>query len=120
MAYLDLSDPPRWTPNRAATLPSFDRLDEAALDVAAHDGLATLSVGRWTRVVGQFLGLRLATPLADPRLEALRRLGVAARLGTRRIVEREIDRARTSGFTAFQIDAVLGRFGLTPAEFHRS
>lgn len=59
-------------------------------------------------------------PLADPRLEALRRLGVAARLGTRRIVEREINRARTSGFTSFQIDAVLGRFGLAPTEFHRS
>lgn len=118
MAYLDLSDPQRWTPNRTATVPSFDRLDQAALDVAANDGLATLSVGRWARIVGQVLGLRLATPLADPRLEALRRLGVAARLGTRRIVEREISRARSSGFTSFQIDAVLGRFA--PTEFQRS
>lgn len=117
MAYLDLSAPQRWTPNRAAPVPSFNRLDEAALDVAAHDGLATLG-GRWTRLLGQVLGLRLATPLADPRLEALRRLGVAARLGTRRIVEREINRARSSGFTPFQIEAVLGRFAST--EFQRS
>ena len=120
MAYLDLSDPERWMlAPQAVTVPSFDKLDKAALDVAAHDGLATLG-GRWTRLVGQLLGLRLATPLADPRLEALRRLGVAARLGTRRIVEREVDRARTRGFTTFQIDAVLGRFGLAPTEFHRS
>lgn len=117
MAYLDLSDPQRWSAVRSA--PSFDRLDQAALDVAAHDGLSTLG-GRWTRLVGQILGLRLATPLADPRLEALRRLGVAARLAPRRIVEREIARARTSGFTPFQIDAVLGRFGLAPTDFQRS
>lgn len=116
MAYLDLSDPQRWTSVRAVTAPGFDRLDQAALDIAAHDGLATLG-GRWSRFAGQLLGLRLATPLADPRLEALRRLGVAARLGTRRLVEREIDRARRRGFTAFQIDAVLGRFGRAPTPF---
>ncbi len=119
MAYLDLTDPQRCVFPGSAAVPSFDKLDQAALDVAAHDGLATLG-GRWTRFVGQVLGLRLATPLADPRLEALRRLGVAARLGPRRIVEREINRASISGFTAFQIAAVLSRFGLTPTEFQRS
>ncbi|MDO9487247.1 MAG: hypothetical protein Q7J32_02655 [Sphingomonadaceae bacterium] len=121
MAYLDLTDPQRWAAVRSTTVPGFDKLDEAALTVAAHDGLWSLNNrSRLTRFLGQFLGLRLATPLADSRLEALRRLGVAARLGTRRIVEREIERARSRGFTPFQIEAVLGRFGLAPAEFQRN
>lgn len=113
MAYLDLTDQQRWALVAHTTpQPSFDKLDEAVLGVASHDGLASLATSnRWVRLAGQLLGLRLARPLADPRLEALRRLAVAARLGTRRIVDREVARARSRGFTAFQIDAVLSRFG---------
>lgn len=118
MAYLDLEapEPARFARSRREAALTFDRLDEAALEVARHDGLRTLRRhGRVMRFVERLLGLHVTPPLADPRLEALRRLGVAARLGGRRLAAREAEAARAAGFTPFQVDAVLARFGLAPA-----
>ncbi len=122
MAYLDLNGlhtSPQARTRRSAT-PVFDRLDEAAIEVAQHDGLASLRrPGRIGRFFEQLLGLHVASALADPRLEALRRLAVAARLGSDRIVAREAKAARDAGFTSFQVDALFARFGFAPA-FERS
>lgn len=117
MAYLDLeaAATSRFARSRRAATPLFDRLGEAALEVARHDGLRSLRrPGRLRRAVERLLGLPVTLPLADPRLEALRRLAVAARLGGRRVAAREAEAARAAGLTPFQVDAVLAAFDRDP------
>jgi len=65
-----------------ATLPEEERpmlteLERSVIGIARRDGLSTLrQPGRLSRWLGLIFGVRISPQLADPKLEALRRIAV--------------------------------------------
>jgi hypothetical protein len=80
--------------------PVFTTTEHHAIAVARGDG-------RWsvhprtllTRLAGALFGVRPPNPLADPRLEALRRFAVLARVSNGDVPGDEIERFLAAGFT---------------------
>ena len=57
--------------------PVLTELERSVIGIARHDGMATLrQPGRLSRWLGLLFGVRISPQLADPRLEALRRIAV--------------------------------------------
>lgn len=57
--------------------PVLTELERSVIGLARGDGLSTLSApGRLSRWLGLLFGVRISPQLADPRLEALRRIAV--------------------------------------------
>ena len=103
------------TPTRAdhKELPSFDPLEEKAISFGATDPITKVNPnGRIARIFALLFGVRSATPLADPQLEALRRLVLALR-GHPRHVRHAVEHAAATGISSAKIehlvDQSLGR-----------
>ncbi len=80
---------------RPATEPRFTREELAIIDLAEKDGVWSLhGESRLGRVVRLLFGIEIARPLANRRLESLRRLAVRAWR------QRPIDRAALAEFVA--------------------
>lgn len=63
----------------AAPLPNFSGLEWSVIALAQRDRVASLrQPGRMATALGALFGTSRATPLADERLEALRRIAVLA------------------------------------------
>ena len=90
--------------------PPFDNLELAVITVARGDPL-TGNMGPKARAIAWLFGIKPPNSLADPRLEALRRLVIALRRPAP-YPELEISAALASGFSQDQIDW-LARAGLT-------
>jgi hypothetical protein len=87
----------------------FDALERHVLLLARKDRAWSLrGRGAIDRLLRGLFGVAPANTLADPRLEALRRLAVAARLGRIGAIRREATAFLSRGFTPVQRDAVLG------------
>ncbi len=57
--------------------PVLTELERSVIGIARQDGLATLrQPGRLSRWLGLVFGVRISPQLADPKLEALRRIAV--------------------------------------------
>ena len=57
--------------------PVLTELERSVIGIARHDGMATLrQPGRLSRWLGLVFGVRISPQLADPKLEALRRIAV--------------------------------------------
>lgn len=57
--------------------PVLTEMERSVIGIARHDGLATLrQPGRASRLLGFLFGVRISPQLADPKLEALRRIAV--------------------------------------------
>lgn len=67
--------------------------------------------GRFGRFVEWALGVRLARPLADPRLEKLRRFASLARHHPHEVGEAEIRRFIDAGFSRGQAHGLLAYLG---------
>lgn len=86
----------------------FDRAEWAVIALAQRDDAASLAPdGFWQRLRHRLFGIEAARPLANERLETLRRFTVLARLRRRRIDREEIARLIRVGFSRFQADVLL-------------
>jgi hypothetical protein len=112
MAYLDTDSgfsSPRLAPLPAAPQrASFSPLEWTVIMLAKGDSLASLRApGRLSRALGGVLGLGAKSRLADPRLEALRRLSVHAWQRATRLPAAEVTRFFEAGFNAAQLSTLL-------------
>jgi len=84
----------------------FAHLERAAVEIGKRDPVPCLTIdGQWARLLRAVFGIAPATPLANPRLEALRRLVIALR--RRRDPGNAIDAALTAGVAPDQVDHLL-------------
>ena len=94
------------TPARDAAEP-FTPLERTVVSLSLCERASSLRTpGRFGVRLARLFALRRANPLADPRLEALRRFAVAARLRTGRALARERTAFLGHGFSSSQADRV--------------
>ena len=115
MAYLDLHD--RFVPNAIASsmvtvepdhAPDFSALEWSVIALARRDSIASLGEpGKLARALGGLFGLGEASKLADPRLEALRRLAVHAWHRGYALPVSQLDAFVAAGFTMDQAETLL-------------
>lgn len=114
MAYLDL-DNAFSVPQGARILSSadeapagFSALEWSVIALAKHDSMRSLAEpGRLSRAIGGLFGLGTSSHLADPRLEALRRLSVYAWRRGFALPQSEIDRFLSADFVEAQIELLV-------------
>lgn len=115
MAYLDLRDmagnavaprPALATPPEDARLSA---LEWQVVAIAQRDRLSSLEApGRLSIALGMIFGGDRGNPrLADPRLEALRRIAVIAWHRGFRVPQSEIQRFHAAGYTPGQLETLL-------------
>ena len=86
----------------------FTALEWTVIALAQRDGIASLkSPGPLSRALGGLFGLGRASALADPRLEALRRIAVHAWHRGYTLPVSEMKRFLAAGFTAGQTETLL-------------
>ena len=113
MAYLDLDNafaaPARSRAQEiAAPLPGFTALEWSVIALAKNDTMGSLATpGRMSRALGGVFGLSTASRLADPKLEALRRLAVHAWRRGFALPMAEINNFIASGFVEGQIETLV-------------
>jgi hypothetical protein len=92
-------------PFRKARLSGLEWL---AVAVARNDGLSSLRrPGRLAAALGSLFGVPRNPELADPRLEALRRVAVLSRHYGYAVPSREVRRFVAAGFTPDQYELVV-------------
>lgn len=120
MAYLDTDSgfsSPRLAqavaePKRA----TFSPLEWTVIMLAKGDSLASLRTpGRLSRALGSVLGLGAKSRLADPRLEALRRLSVHAWQRATSLPAVEVMRFLQAGFNSAQLGTLRSITAAGPA-----
>lgn len=118
MAYLDLSHlrgqaiaAPRDLIQRAAA--ELTNVEWQVLAIARGDRLSSLEApSRWSALLRTVFGGERASPrLADPRLEALRRLAVLAWHKGAQLPQQEVAAFHDAGYSAEQLGLVLGHIG---------
>ncbi len=116
MAYLDLDNlfaapvasSGERMPGDARTDSGFSALEWSVIALAQRDTLRSLaSPGRMSRAIGSLFGLGATSRLADPRLEALRRMAVHAWRRGFAVPIAEIDHFLSHGFTETQMEALV-------------
>jgi len=114
MAYLDFSERFVAADVQDADViePGFSPREWSVIGLAHYDTRASLhKPGRIRRFVERLFDVRRANALADPRLEALRRMTVLLRRGVDKIASGEIERFFASGYTQLQLAALAGHLG---------
>ncbi|MES2339179.1 MAG: hypothetical protein V4537_13880 [Pseudomonadota bacterium] len=114
MAYLDLAfDLPRAAMAAATAAPRHDAvslvapLERQVVQLARADGRWSLRThGRIDTLLRWVFGVKPVNRLADPRLEALRRFAVMARLRGDRLPPQETERLIAAGFVREAIDEI--------------
>jgi hypothetical protein len=94
--------PPVAAPASASASPDpvFTPAERHVIAVARIDGPGSVRPRTvLTRLAGALFGMNPPNPLADPRLEALRRFAVLARVSGGDVPRHEIDRFLAAGFT---------------------
>ncbi|KTF70189.1 MULTISPECIES: hypothetical protein [unclassified Sphingomonas] len=118
MAYLDLTD----MAGNAAALPQLlmpreetrlSALEWQVVAIAQRDRLSSLEApGRLSIALGILFGGDRGNPrLADPKLEALRRIAVIAWHRGFRVPQSEIQRFHEAGYTPGQLETLLTSIG---------
>jgi hypothetical protein len=86
----------------------FSPLEWSVIALARRDGLSSLSEpGRVAMALGSLFGTRRNPKLADPRLEALRRMAVMAWRRGYAVPLPEVAAFRAAGFTREQLQTLL-------------
>ncbi|MFA5965862.1 MAG: hypothetical protein WC804_17745 [Sphingomonas sp.] len=117
MAYLDLDNSfaspagARRAQGGAApvdALPGFSALEWSVIALAKRDTIASLGTpGRLSRALGGVFGRSTTSKLADPRLEALRRMAVHAWRYGFALPMAEIDRFVAAGYSEGQLETMV-------------
>lgn len=80
--------------------PVLTELERSVIGIARQDGLSTLrQPGRFTRWLGIVFGVRISPQLADPKLEALRRIAVLSWKRGYAIASAEVKAFLASGYS---------------------
>jgi hypothetical protein len=80
--------------------PMLTELERSVIGLARHDGLATLrQPGRLSHWLGLLFGVRVSPQLADPKLEALRRIAVLSWKRGYSIASAEVKAFLAAGFS---------------------
>lgn len=114
MAYLDFAAAGGATELSMLRVPTapveeFSSLEWTVIELARREPLASLrEPTRFAMGLARFLGRAIARPLADPRLEALRRFAVHAWRHGFVLPSSELTRFMTAGFSAEQAEALIG------------
>lgn len=88
----------------------FDALELKVIALAEADPVASLGTPtRFRRSVERWFGFKLPRPLANERLEALRRFAVLARVSGGRLPAEEVKNFLTAGFSLLQAQALTRR-----------
>ncbi|MBJ6121806.1 hypothetical protein [Sphingomonas mollis] len=124
MAYLDLDNAfaapgmSRAMVVKAPVAAGFSALEWSVIALAKRDTLRSLArPSRLSRAMGSLFGFGTASALADPRLEALRRLAVHAWHRGFALPVAEVERFVAAGFAAAQVETlVVSVTGLRIAE----
>jgi len=96
---------------RSAPSADFGAVEALAVWLGMRDEPATLHAhGRVSTWFRELLGLGPKRPLADERLECIRRVTVSLKHGLRPQAAEEIESARRAGVTEAQIAALEARF----------
>lgn len=130
MAYLDHANafaagnsqpvPASWTIQDGETS-EFSALEWTVIALARRDGIASIGTpGPVARAFGSLFGLGRKSTLADPRLEALRRLAVHAWHRGYRLPVSEIKRFLAAGFSTGQYETLLASVASQRVERRRS
>jgi len=110
MAYLDLSEArlsPAFAPT--ATQTTFSGREWMVIALARGDTASSLEEpSRFRRTIEAFFKIRRANRLADPRLEALRRMAVLLRTGRGDTSAEERAGFFSAGFSRSQLAALTG------------
>ena len=117
MAYLNLAEmqgtaiamPRDLIVAKPRTVTGLSALEWQVVAIAQHDRLSTLEKpGRMAIALGVIFGGERANPrLADPKLEALRRISVLAWHKGFRLPQHEIRAFQEAGYTADQLETLL-------------
>lgn len=118
MAYLDHASafamagaqavPTPWATPQDAGTSEFTPLEWTVIALARRDGLTSLDApGPIARALGSLFGLGRQSMLADPRLEALRRIAVHAWHRGYTLPISEVKRFLAAGFTSGQTETLL-------------
>ena len=112
MAYLNFSDlqgSPVAAPADVMAVTGLSALEWSVVALAQKDRLSSLKTpGRMSMAMGVIFGKQRANPqLADPRLEALRRMSVLAWHHGFAVPRHEIRQFHEAGFTADQYEMLL-------------
>lgn len=114
MAYLDLDNmfaSPVTSRAQTVAAPAptgFSALEWSVIALAKRDTLRSLSgPSRMSRAMGSLFGLSTASRLADPRLEALRRMAVYAWRSGFALPMAEIQGFLAAGFAEAQIETLV-------------
>lgn len=114
MAYVNFADtapallfrPGRIT--KTAAPASFSALEWSVVALARRDSLSSLRTpGRIGKAIAVVFGSASENPIADPRLEALRRMAVYGWHRGFAVPESEIDRFHEAGFSVDQLELLL-------------
>jgi hypothetical protein len=96
------------TPAPAAGPSGFTALEWSVIALAKNDSIGSLATpGRVSRALGGVFGLSTASRLADPKLEALRRLAVHAWRRGFALPMAEINRFIAAGFAEAQMETLV-------------
>ena len=114
MAYVNFADtaPALVFHPRLAAKPAraggFSALEWSVVALARRDSLASLRApGRIAKAMAVVFGSSSANPIADPRLEALRRIAVQGWHRGFAVAESEMTRFFEAGFSAGQLELLL-------------
>ena len=125
MAYMDaynqFAAPLTATDVTPVTSGDFSALEWQVIALARRDNLASLQApGRLSRALGGLFGVAAKSILADPRLEALRRLAVQAWHRGFAVPVSEIVRFKEAGFSIDQVKVLLTSIGASRAAPRRA
>jgi hypothetical protein len=99
----------------------FSPLEWTVIALARRDGLSSLETpGPVARALGSLFGLGRQSMLADPRLEALRRIAVHAWHRGYKLPVSEIKRFLSAGFSAGQYETLLASIAQKRVQRRRS
>jgi hypothetical protein len=88
----------------------FDPLELKVIALAEADPVASIGAPtRFRRSVERWFGFKLPKPLANERLEALRRFAVLSRVSSGRLPAEEVKHFLTAGFSLLQARALQRR-----------
>ena len=94
--------------DRGECVGTFSALEWSVIALAKRDTLRSLAVpGRLSRAMGSLFGLSTSSRLADPQLEALRRIAVHAWRRGFAVPKDEITRFHYAGFTDAQLETLV-------------
>lgn len=100
---------------RTPEIDTFGELEREVIAIASRDRLSTLEEpGRLGRMIRLIFGVRASLRLADPRLEALRRIAVLIRHHGHAVAAEEVGAFLAAGYTRGQFRRLLFNAGVTP------